>query len=52
MTHSVKHSHWGVDCDVIAKTVNAHLNIGKYCGLANEITDYKTVALECLFTTP
>jgi hypothetical protein len=28
----------GVDCDVIVKTVNAHLT--------NEITDYKIVALE------
>jgi hypothetical protein len=50
MIHYVKHSHCGVDCDVVAKTVNAHLNVGKYCGLTIEITDYKMVALECLFT--
>jgi hypothetical protein len=36
----------GVDCDVIVQTVNAHLTVGKYCGLTNEITDYKIVALE------
>jgi hypothetical protein len=35
-----------VDCDVIVKTVNAHLTVGKYCRLTNEITDYKIVALE------
>ena len=36
----------GVHCDVIIKTVNAHLTVGKYCTLTNEITDYKIVALE------
>jgi hypothetical protein len=36
----------GVDYDVIVQTVNAHLTVGKYCRLTNEITDYKTVALE------
>jgi hypothetical protein len=36
----------GVDCDVIVQTVNAHLTIGKYCRLTNEITDYKILALE------
>jgi hypothetical protein len=30
-----------VDCDVIIKTVNAHLTVGKYCRLTNEIKDYK-----------
>jgi hypothetical protein len=38
----------GVHCDVIIKTVNAHLTVGKYCTLTNEITDYKIVALEFL----
>jgi hypothetical protein len=28
----------GVHCDVIVKTVNAHLTVGKYCRLTNEIT--------------
>jgi hypothetical protein len=37
----------GVDCDVIIKTVNAHLTVRKYCRLTNEITAYKIVALEC-----
>jgi hypothetical protein len=36
----------GVDCDVTAKTVNAHLTVGKNWRLTNEITDYKIVALE------
>jgi hypothetical protein len=36
----------GVDCDVIVQTVNAHLTVGKYCRLTNEIIDYKIVALE------
>jgi hypothetical protein len=36
----------GVDCDVIVKTVNAHLTVRKYCRLTNKITDYKIVALE------
>jgi hypothetical protein len=40
-----------VDCDIIVKTVNAHLTVGKYCRLTNEITAYKIVALECLFTS-
>jgi hypothetical protein len=39
----------GVDCDVIIKTVNALLTVGKYCRLTNKITDYKIVALEFLF---
>jgi hypothetical protein len=38
----------GVDCDVIVKTVDAHLTVGKYCLLTNEITAYKIVALEYL----
>jgi hypothetical protein len=36
----------GLNCDVIVLTVNAHLTVGKYCRLTNEITDYKIVALE------
>jgi hypothetical protein len=40
----------GVDCDAIVQTVNAHLTVGKYGRLTNEITDYKTVALECIIT--
>jgi hypothetical protein len=36
----------GVYCDVIVQTVNAHLTVGKYCRLTNEITDYKIIALE------
>jgi hypothetical protein len=39
----------GVDCDIIIKTVNALLTVGKYCRLTNEITDYKIVAIEFLF---
>jgi hypothetical protein len=35
-----------VDCDVIVQTFNAHLTVGKYCRLTNEITYYKIVALE------
>jgi hypothetical protein len=41
----------GVDCDVIVQTVNAHLTVGKYCRLTNEITHYKLVALEFEITT-
>jgi hypothetical protein len=37
----------GVECDIIIKTVNAHLTVRKYSRLTNEITDYKIVALEC-----
>jgi hypothetical protein len=32
--------------------VNAHLTVGKYCRLTNEITDYKIVALEFKLTSP
>jgi hypothetical protein len=40
----------GVDCDVIVKTVNAHLTVGKYFRLTNEITDDMIFALEyCLY---
>jgi hypothetical protein len=40
----------GLDCDIIVKTVNAHLTVGDYCRLPNEITDYKIVALELILT--
>jgi hypothetical protein len=27
----------GVDCDVVVQTVNAHLNVGKYCRLTKKL---------------